>query len=253
MAGLRQQLYAHTPPYLLLRGLYLARRLRGRLERETVEIARFVRARSTAVDVGAYDGLYSFEFARHGVKATHAFEPHPIAAERLTRAKLPRTMVHGVALSDTSGVAELVVPEGQYGRALSHLAQPTKTEPDAQRVQRYKVPTKPLDSYDLDNVSFVKIDVEGHELSVLEGARATLQRSRPTMLIEVEQRHHAEPVAEVLHAIESFGYKGSFLDWPSARWRPVREFDPEIHQVIPTERALTLDDRYINNFLFRSI
>ncbi|MEW1982502.1 FkbM family methyltransferase, partial [Citricoccus sp. NPDC079358] len=41
----------------------------------------------------------------------------------------------------------------------------------------------------VEEVSFIKADVEGFEPEVLEGAAATIDRSRPSMLLEVEDRH----------------------------------------------------------------
>lgn len=43
---------------------------------------------------------------------------------------------------------------------------------------------KTLDSYDLEGVTFIKIDVEGHELEVLKGALQTIERTKPDLLVE---------------------------------------------------------------------
>ena len=47
---------------------------------------------------------------------------------------------------------------------------------------------KPLDSYNITNVSIIKIDVEGHEISVLEGALKTINKNKPKIVIEVWNR-----------------------------------------------------------------
>ncbi len=60
-----------------------------------------------------------------------------------------------------------------------------------------------LDSFNLDNVSFIKIDVEGHEIEVLKGARATLERNKPVMVIEVYGRSDKD---DRLDFIRSLGY-----------------------------------------------
>jgi hypothetical protein len=43
-----------------------------------------------------------------------------------------------------------------------------------------------LDALDLPKVDFIKVDVEGHELAVLRGAVATLERCMPTLLVEID-------------------------------------------------------------------
>ena len=56
-----------------------------------------------------------------------------------------------------------------------------------------------------------KIDVEGHEYSVIEGAEATLLASKPALLLEIEQRHIGRPINEVFDKILSMGYHGFFI------------------------------------------
>jgi hypothetical protein len=95
---------------------------------------------------------------------------------------------------------------------------------------------------------FIKIDVEGHELAVLEGARQTLQSRRPALLIEIEARHRpdgiVQPVFDLLH---SQGYEGSFF--LNGQRRPLAEFDPARHQHID-EHAASTPRGYVNNFAF---
>lgn len=45
-----------------------------------------------------------------------------------------------------------------------------------------------LDSYKLNNISFMKIDVETHEIEVLKGALETIKLCKPTMIIEIDPR-----------------------------------------------------------------
>ena len=55
-------------------------------------------------------------------------------------------------------------------------------------VETVKVPMRTLDSYQLSNVGFIKIDVEGHEEAVLHGSSETLRREMPNLMIEIEDR-----------------------------------------------------------------
>jgi FkbM family methyltransferase len=95
---------------------------------------------------------------------------------------------------------------------------------------------------------FLKIDVEGHELAVLEGAQDTLHTHRPEILIECEARHRADgdvrPVFDLLH---SHGYCGSFF--LNGHRRPLAEFDVDKHQRIDVSATAT-PRGYVNNFAF---
>jgi len=62
------------------------------------------------------------------------------------------------------------------------------------------VETVTLDSLALRNVTFIKIDVEGHELEVLRGATETLRANRPVMMIEIRD-HNLTPVRELLDGL----------------------------------------------------
>lgn len=66
-----------------------------------------------------------------------------------------------------------------------------------------EVHVKTLDSLQLDNVGFMKIDVEGFEEKVLRGAVETIKRCRPTMYIEDDR---IENSARLRHFIKTLGY-----------------------------------------------
>jgi hypothetical protein len=95
---------------------------------------------------------------------------------------------------------------------------------------------------------FLKIDVEGHELSVLKGGLRTLEMHHPTILVECETRHRSDgDIRPVLNFLESLGYMGSFFC--QRRRRPLAEFDTGVHQRLDAEWA-KLPSGYVNNFAF---
>ena len=61
------------------------------------------------------------------------------------------------------------------------------------------------------DIGFIKIDVEGHELSVLEGASSLIERCRPVLLIECEERHNPGGPAALFRHLKKAGYIGRFL------------------------------------------
>ena len=57
-------------------------------------------------------------------------------------------------------------------------------------------------------ITFMKCDVEGHEDAVLAGGIELLTRERPTVLIELEERHRDEPVETAFAFFGELGYSG---------------------------------------------
>ena len=75
-----------------------------------------------------------------------------------------------------------------------------------------KVKMKKLDDIKIDKkIGFIKIDVEGHELEVIEGAKNTIINNMPVLLIEIEKRHTKEPVENSINHIKKIGYECFFL------------------------------------------
>lgn len=216
-----------------------------RQEPELRRLAEFVPPRRAAIDVGAWWGPWTFWLSR-GRRRVTAVEPQRRLAEFLRRVTGPSVEVCHTALSDRAGSAELVVPSGRRGQdALAHM--PRGTRPHDEAGGRERVGVMRLDDLDVSDVGFIKIDVEGHERAVLEGSRETIARDRPSIFIEIEQRHlGATRIDTVFDAVTRLGYDGFFLR--RGRWRTVDAFDVTRDQVnvLPALRSR----RYINNFLF---
>jgi Methyltransferase FkbM domain len=123
---------------------------------------------------------------------------------------------------------------------------------DGGAVQSIDVPVKRLDDLHLDDVGLIKIDVEGHELAVLLGATDTLARNQPALVVEAEERHHPNAVADITTLLAGLGYAGYF-DLDGTR-RPIEEFDPAHHQnpasIGGGENGWASDGGYVNNFAF---
>lgn len=207
----------------------------------------------TVCDVGANRGLFTYWLLKRGARVL-AFEPNPRLV-RILKLRFSGQIGSGAltlfetALSADAGAAVLHIP-----RDLSPLA--TLDGDLAQQVDgptdNVSVPIARLDACVATPVSFIKLDVEGHEVKVLEGARGIIAASRPTFLIEAEERHRPGAVAAVRQVLEPFGYRGFFR--LGGAMRPIAEFDAAIHQPIA---SLTPDGArprkgalYVNDFYF---
>jgi FkbM family methyltransferase len=128
-----------------------------------------------AVDVGAHVGLLTRELAkRFGL--VYAFEPHPANYECLqaNTAHLPNVVALPFALGRAQCTAGLEFES-------------TGNSGDRQLVPGgVSVNVAPLDDVDLHACGLIKIDVQGYELEVLEGARNTLCAFSPVVLVEIE-------------------------------------------------------------------
>jgi FkbM family methyltransferase len=196
------------------------------------------------LDVGAALGAYTWPLSQL-CGSCIAFEPNLIQAEYLRRAFGASLRVENVALSNRNGDIELVIPV-ENGRDMAGLATiGTVTHFDGCKARRQMVAMRTLDSYELKPVGFIKVDVEGHELAVLEGAAAVLRRDRPNLLVELEERFAEGSIARAQTFLERLGYRGMFLQ--NQRLHPLGAFDPALHQAMANWGTL---GTYINNFIF---
>jgi FkbM family methyltransferase len=201
-----------------------------------------VPAGRTAVDVGAFFGAYTFFLARLA-SHVHAFEPQPYCVDFLQRAYPAGVTVHPCALGGASGSTTFHLPAGED--AFSQAGRLGES-PATALGRHYPVTVEPLDAFDLGDVGFIKIDAEGAEEQILAGAEGLLQRCRPVLLMEIEERHTSRPLDEIFAGIQARGYAGSFLH--AGAIRPLAEFS-----VAEMQRARLAGDRskpYINNFIF---
>jgi FkbM family methyltransferase len=196
----------HTlvPPGLYLRNLAWRRRRKG--EKELRLLGSLVDPGRVAIDVGANKGVYTWYLSRLS-REVMAFEPHPKVYRILARGVPANVRTFDVALSNRSGPAELIVPIQHSGRFANQGGTlfDGKLNDDKPFVTA-AVTQKRLDEYGFKDVSFIKIDVEGFELQVLEGAADTLARERPVLLVEIDELHSKRPVADAVATVRDYGY-----------------------------------------------
>lgn len=219
--------------------------VRKDIEPEMALLGSMIASGDHVLDVGGNRGTYAYRLWKLGARLD-VFEPNPECASVLKSwaAALRDVNVHQVALSSRSGTAQLHVPVDEHG--VEHDASASIEHPAESNSHDYEVPLKPLDSFGFADVALIKIDVEGHEASVIAGAEATLRASMPALIVEIEQRHNSKPIKQIFKDIESFGYRGFFLI--GGKLRPLRDFDPSKHQSMEAFSGRGRD--YYNNFIF---
>lgn len=229
------------PHKLELTARYYYNKALDRLEPETAIIGEITQRRRRCLDVGANVGLYTYRFAQL-FESVESFEPIPACARIIASSERSNVRLHNLALSNRQGRANLSIPV-TGGPEATALASLSNEFPEADLLS---VELRTLDSFGFTEVDLIKIDVEGHELEVLEGGLETIRRESPTLLIEIEQRHHAaRTIYDIFDFVLKLGYIGSFY-W-NGRMMPLTEFSVPRHQQSIDPRSRD----YVNNFIFR--
>jgi len=175
--------------------------LGGTYEREqTALFERLLRPGGTVLDVGANVGYYTLlaSVLVGDAGRVHAFEPEPRNAGFLRRHvrmnRRANVTVQQAAVSDREGTARF---DFGSGSGTGHLADSGTIEVRTLRLDDYCGEHAPAPSA-------IKIDVEGAEMSVLHGARETLERHRPVLFLST---HGAEVHRASLDLLRGLGYR----------------------------------------------
>ena len=148
----------------------------------------------------------------------YSFEPIPLINKSLNKTlrinNLSQVTLCQLALGDQSGDLEFTIPIDSNDRAI-HGESRLGTEEgnwniytEVKSTKKIKVKTSTLDHFaserSIDRLDFVKIDVEGKEIGVLEGGRETFSRFTPALILEVGcEEDDRKRIAQLLR---SWGY-----------------------------------------------
>lgn len=185
-------------------------------ETELAFVKRLLRPGMTVLDIGAHHGLYTLLASKCvGRKGTViAFEPSPREFARLAKHvrvnRYSNVLLEPCAIGDRSGEADLFQVDGfrDWGNSLRPPLVPEPT-------RRIRVPIRTLDDFlgarGITHVDFIKLDAEGGELGILDGAQKLLQTSpRPAILAEVETlrtQPWGYPAREIMHRLALWNYR----------------------------------------------
>lgn len=223
---------------------FMARRMAGAsYEREMELLNVLCDPDRTGIDVGAKVGMYTYRIREHSSDVI-AFEPIPLFNTMLKAVfEGKRGHIEPVAVSNKHGKAILRMPYdhgngAQFGRSTIDAGNPLTHEVVA-RTEELEVETRTIDEYDFPKVGFIKIDVEGHELSVLEGAAQTIAKQQPNLLVECNDDHQTDAVKQLAAWLDAHEYDACFIDVERKQPRPIAEYD----------RATHWDRHFIENFM----
>jgi FkbM family methyltransferase len=194
-------------------------------ESELALLATLLRAGDVVLDVGANVGLYTLVASRlvGDLGLVHAFEPAPATADvlqhNLDLNAIRNVVVHRTAVASSSGRATLRLPvPGEPGLAtIVGGAGTVVAEVSTLRLDEF------LRAHSLESVALLKVDVEGAELAVLEGAGELLGDSIRCILFEV-----LNGSTEVQSYLAARGFRLHVVQPPGASdlTRPCRPDEP---------------------------
>jgi len=164
--------------------MYWLHRIDGSCEAELVHLHRFSGSTGVALDIGANLGWYTYSLSKR-FKSVYAFEINDETTEWIKRYNPGNIEIVHCGLSSASRNGTLYIPviRGYSMSGWGSLHCDNFSETSERRQKAVKVAR--LDEFEINNVGFIKIDVEGHEVEVLKGATATIAESRPIVLIEI--------------------------------------------------------------------
>lgn len=166
------------------------------------------------LDVGTNNACNAIHYAER-FDIVECFEPTPLAQqlwENTVRDNaVSNCRLHTVAVGECEKTTDIVVHDKNGGHNhLNNADRPrwtgkhwTSRNAKPRKRQTIPVAVKTIDSYAFTDVGFIKIDVEGYEKFVLEGAKQTIDRCRPTIQLEI-----------VANQCRKFGYWGEdMIEW----------------------------------------
>lgn len=219
-------------------------------EKELFLINYFIKSKSNIIDVGANVGDYTYIFLKRSPENIFCFEPIPHLNSRLIKL-FKNIQVSKFALSNKRAKKIIKTPINKGKNLFSRSSLNVEILKDENCIET-EINTIPLDAWmdeqKVEKIDLIKIDVEGHELELLQGASKTIKNSKPIILIEIENRHSRNKGQVTIDFILSYGYKAFYVNEKN-EFINFHKFDFISHQKVENLKT----KKYINNFLFIDI
>lgn len=205
-----------------LKKLHYPRAVRRFTEPDMIPLPYFVKKGDIVVDIGANVGWYTRVLSElvgaSGI--VYSIEPIPSTFRLLqyvvSKLNLANVRLFNCAVSDTDTRVNMEIPPYESGGENYYQARINKQAVDPGR-RHYTVEAKAIDGLigdDVGKVTFVKCDVEGHELQVVKGATRLVDSVKPAWLLEVSRNIGQPRVNEekVVGYMEKHGYQAYWFD-----------------------------------------
>ena len=159
------------------------------------------------IDVGAWWGPWSLWW-HDKVQSVEIFEPNKDILPKLVNnvGKFQNCEIHHTALGDRHGSVSM--------QCADHSGTYHVTGQDGD------IEMKTLDSFAFDSVDIIKIDAEGYELPVLQGAKETISRNRPWIQVEGNKsgERYGRTKVDIKNFLSALGMTRVTKKWPDQVW-----------------------------------
>ena len=191
--------------------------LKKKTEPEILILEDLVSSNRASIDIGVYRGIYSYHLLKHS-EFVYSFEANSLLISKLNKSfkNFNNIKIENFAISSSSGQTQLKIPfrdesadydyEQKYQLGIASI----HSENHLQELKYHTIDVQKitLDEYNFNHkIGFIKIDVEGHEMEIIRGAKNLLDRDKPNLLIEIEERHTGILPQLAISEIKSCGYK----------------------------------------------
>lgn len=163
---------------------------------------KHLKSKMTAIDIGANVGLWAVDLCKI-FNQVLLFEPckSNIECLRQNLTNYSNFKIYDCALSNREGYSSLYIDNQGSG---NHSLVPNKNSQSS--IERVKL--KKLDNFNFNDIDYIKIDAQFHELEIIEGSINTLKNNNPVLCIEASQRNENEKayVKKFVHILESLNF-----------------------------------------------
>lgn len=178
-------------------------------------LERYVRPGDVVIEAGANMGSETVLLSRMVGDAGHVygFEPNPYTYERLSMNvainELKNVSIYDLAIGEKDGeVSFNIYPKGFCNPGMSSKYMSTP------QTKKITVPQRTLDSFvaekGISRVNFLKMDIQGAEMDLLNGADGLLERDRPTIFMEALREYN--DITQLYNRMKKYGYKIYLID-----------------------------------------
>lgn len=199
-------------------------------EPELSIISHLIKPGDRAIDIGANFGFYTLFLSKFVGKYGYVYsiEPIPLTFEILlnnvTKLVLNNVRTFNCAISDKNNYAIMEIPKYSSGGENFYQARIVGNARHDSSLRQFAVDLKSLDSllgHLTEHIAFIKIDVEGHELQVINGAKQIINYSKPSLFIEISGNpdDNESSAFKLFDQLNSEGYSCYWCDGTKLRRR----------------------------------